>query len=227
MTHIILVEPDLAFATSLKQAITGNAIQIDIFADIASASLALKSRRYALRIIRRELPDGNGLVLLQEGQTGFQRIPSLLVSGCDLLHERLEGLALGADDYLVTPFAVAEFSARIRALLRRAPATPTTMTVSAPGGLEVDCEALLLRHERLDVALSQTEIDILRCLIQADGHTVMRNKLEQVAWGYGHTLSLNTLNVTLSRLRRKLRSVHANCQILHNRGNGYALLEQE
>jgi DNA-binding response OmpR family regulator len=225
MTYIILVEPDLAFATSLEQAIAGNAIQIDIFADIASASLALKSRRYALRVIRRELPDGNGLVLLQEGQTGFQRIPSLLVSGCDLLHERLEGLALGADDYLVSPFAVEEFSARIRALLRRAPITPNT--VSAPGGLQVDCEALLLRHERLDVSLSQTEIDILRCLIQADGHTVMRNKLEQVAWGYGRTLSLNTLNVTLSRLRRKLRSVHANCQILHNRGNGYALLEQE
>jgi len=122
----------------------------------------------------------------------------------------------------VTPIARPEFAARVRALLRRAPTQANGLP--APGGLSVDCEALLLRHEHLDVAVSRTEIEILRCLIQADGHAVLRSQLEQVAWGYRER-SLNTLNVALSRLRRKLRTVRAECQIMHDRGQGYALME--
>jgi len=144
-----------------------------------------------------------------------------MLTARDALHDRVEGLEAGADDYLTKPFPMTELVARVRALMRRPPALQSLRPVHGDVQLHPDRGEL----ERGDdsISLPPTEMRIMLCLVHHAGQTVRRSALEAAAWGIQEAVTPNALDVALHRLRRKLRAVGSRQQIVNIRNHGYAL----
>jgi two-component system OmpR family response regulator len=127
----------------------------------------------------------------------------LVLSARDQIRDRIQGLAAGADDYLVKPFDLDELSARIDAVARRYALTPAPHLLLA-GGAEVDLPARVVRHHGAEVLLTAMEWSLLRCLASRPGHTWSKESLSHHLYERGAESDSNTLEVLVSRLRRKL-----------------------
>src|ERR1700721_2518226 len=122
MNRIALVEDHQRLATLLTKALRNAGIETDVFERIEPALLAATQHAYAVLVIDRGLPDGDGLDLVRRLRAAAIRTPCLMLTSRGALHDRVEGLESGADDYLTKPFSMDEFVARVRALMRRPPA---------------------------------------------------------------------------------------------------------
>ena len=126
MNRILLVEDHERLARLVSTGLTAAGIATDLVGRIDTAWSALQQLPYGVLVLDRGLPDGDGLVLLQRLRGVGSRIPCLVLTARDALHDRIEGLEAGADDYLPKPFAMDEMVARVRALLRLASALSST-----------------------------------------------------------------------------------------------------
>ncbi len=106
-------------AALICKAFEGTGIQVEVFDRISRARAALRQIEYSVLVVDRGLPDGDGLALVRELRASGRVMPCLMLTARDALHDRVEGLDVGADDYLVKPFSMEELVARVRALLRR------------------------------------------------------------------------------------------------------------
>ncbi|WP_219703325.1 response regulator transcription factor [Marinomonas lutimaris] len=221
MNRIILVEDNDRLANMVSIALQKSGIELDAFTNLATAKLALDIQEYSLLILDRGLPDGDGLKLLKILRKNNITIPCLVLTARNAVHDRIEGLETGADDYLVKPFAMDELVARVRALLRR----PTTIKSLTPafGDLTLDINNAQLKCGNQIAPLAPAEVQILYILIQAEGETVTRSKLEQGAWGLTQAVTPNALDVALHRIRRKLFTVGSQIVISNIRGRGYVI----
>jgi len=224
MSRAILVEDNTRLAALLEKSLLRIGVELDRFGDIRSARQALSLCQYAILILDRGLPDGDGLTLLHEMGRSPERIPCIVLTARDSLHDRVEGLDGGADDYLSKPFAMEEFIARVRALMRRPRTVQPQMHAFADLRLEVESATLLCGHQELPV--SQTEIQILLSLMTAAGSHLGRQQLEQAAWGIGRAVTPGALDVAIHRLRKKIEQLGSVCSISNTRGIGYALDEK-
>eukprot|EP01137_Pigoraptor_chileana_P033697 Opistho-2@24986 len=120
MNRILLVEDHERLARLMSKGLTDAGIAVDVVDRIGTAWSALRQLPYRALVLDRGLPDGDGLVLLQRLRSAGVGTPCLVLTARDALHDRVEGLEAGADDYLPKPFAMDEMVARVRALLRRA-----------------------------------------------------------------------------------------------------------
>jgi len=221
MSRVILVEDNARLAALLEKSLLRVGIEVDIFSDIASTRQALPLCDYAVLILDRGLPDGDGLSLLRGMAQDAQRIPCIVLTARDALHDRIEGFDSGADDYLSKPFEMEEFIARVRALMRRPrqlQPQPTSFE-----DLRVAAETTSLHCGSAHTPVAPAEIQILLILMEARGATISRHKLEQTAWGIGKAVTPGALDVAIHRLRRKLEQLESCCQIDNIRGKGYAL----
>jgi len=225
MSRVILVEDNARLAMLLERSLLKVGIEVDRFGDMASARQALPLCEYSVLILDRGLPDGDGLTLLQGMVGESARIPCIVLTARDSLHDRIEGLDSGADDYLSKPFAMEEFIARVRALMRRPRALHTQPTEFADLRVVVDNASLHCGREALTVA--PAEIQILLTLMDAAGRNVTRPRLEQAAWGIGKAVTPGALDVAIHRLRRKIEQLGSCCSITNVRGKGYALHEKD
>ena len=221
MNRIALVEDHERLAALVKKALAGAGIELDAFERIESAWAAMREAPYAALIVDRGLPDGDGIVLVRRLRAAGQLTPCLMLTARDALHDRIDGLESGADDYLVKPFSMEELVARVRALLRR----PVQLQSLAPswGDLQVQPEEGCLRCGDESVSLAPAELQIMLSLVKAAGQTVRRSALEAAAWGLSEAVTPNALDVALHRLRRKLQAIGSTQQIFNARGHGYAL----
>ncbi|QUX93816.1 DNA-binding response regulator [Marinomonas sp. A3A] len=224
MNRIILVEDNDRLAHMVSVALQKVSIELDIFANLAAAKHALDMQEYGLLILDRGLPDGDGLVLLNSLRQQHITLPCLILTARNAIHDRIEGLESGADDYLVKPFAMDELVARVRALLRR-PANIMSLSPTFED-LTLDVNNAQLKCGTKSVALAPAEVQILHILMQSSGTTVNRNKLEQGAWGLTQAVTPNALDVALHRIRRKLFNVGSQLIISNVRGLGYAMSKQ-
>jgi CheY-like chemotaxis protein len=119
MNRIALVEDHVRLGRLIAQALTAAGIEVDTFARIESAAPAIADNAYATAVIDRGLPDGDGIDLVRRLRRAGNAIPCLLLTARNSIHDRVDGLEAGADDYLPKPFAMAEMVARVRALMRR------------------------------------------------------------------------------------------------------------
>src|SRR5215469_1586053 len=119
MNRIALVEDHPRLSALLIKALRNAGIEADVFDRIEPALLAATQHAYAVLVIDRGLPDGDGLDLVRQLRAAAIRTPCLMLTARDALHDRVEGLESGADDYLTKPFSMDEFVARVRALMRR------------------------------------------------------------------------------------------------------------
>ena len=221
MNRIALVEDHQRLSMLLGKALLNAGIETDIFDRIGPASLAARDNAYAVIVIDRGLPDGDGLDLVRQLRAAAIRTPCLMLTARDALHDRVEGLESGADDYLTKPFSMDEFVARVRALMRRPPALQSLTPEF--GDIQLRPDEGCMRCGSETVTLAPAELQIMVVLIRAGGTTVRRSALEVAAWGLGEAVTPNALDVAMHRLKRKLVAINSALQIVNARGYGYAL----
>jgi DNA-binding response OmpR family regulator len=221
MNRIALVEDHQRMAVLLYKALLDAGIETDIFDRMEPASLAARDNAYAVVVIDRGLPDGDGLDLVRRLRAADIRTPCLMLTARDALHDRVEGLESGADDYLTKPFSMDEFVARVRALMRRPPSLQS-LTPEFGDILIRPAEGCMTCGTET-VTLAPAELQIMVVLIRAEGTTVRRSSLEIAAWGLGDAVTPNALDVAMHRLKRKLVAINSTLQIVNARRYGYAL----
>jgi DNA-binding response OmpR family regulator len=221
MNRVALVEDQPRLSALLVKALLNAGIQTDTFEQIGPAALAAGNNAYAVLIIDRGLPDGDGLDLVRRLRTADIRTPCLMLTARDALHDRVEGLESGADDYLTKPFSMDEFVARVRALMRR----PPTLQSLTPefGDIQIRPTEGCMTCGTETVTLAPAELQIMIVLTRAGGTTVRRSALEAAAWGTSEAVTPNALDVAMHRLKRKLAAINSALQIANARGYGYAL----
>jgi DNA-binding response OmpR family regulator len=226
MNRILLIEDNPELAALIASALAASGVAVDVFDRMDAARAAMRHVAYGALVLDRGLPDGDGLALLRSLRTAGEQLPCLVLTARDALHDRVDGLETGADDYLAKPFAMSELVARIRALLRR-PADNWRSMEPVHGDLKVRTQACQMVCKDQQIVLAAAELQIMVQLVQAAGETVRRTRLEAGAWGLSEAVTLNALDVALHRLRRKLNVIGSVMEIVNVRGQGYALRQTE
>ncbi|MNU76298.1 Response regulator MprA [compost metagenome] len=225
MSRILLIEDHERLAGLIRKGLVAAGLGVDVADRIDAAWTAVQQMSYQALVLDRGLPDGDGLVLLQKLRSAGVHVPCLVLTARDALHDRVEGLEAGADDYLPKPFAMDEMVARVRALLRRPvefrPLDPTH------GDLTLRANASVLCSGDQSITLAPAEIQIMRLFLRKHEEVVRRNALEAAAWGLSDAVTPNALDVALHRIRRKLITIGSRQRIVNVRGLGYALREHE
>lgn len=225
MSRILLIEDHERLARLIHKGLVAAGIGVDVSERIDAAWAAVQQIPYQALVLDRGLPDGDGLVLLQKLRSAGFRTPCLVLTARDALHDRVEGLEAGADDYLPKPFAMDEMVARVRALLRRPvefrPLDPTHGDLTLRANASVLCSG----DER--ITLASAEVQIMLLLLRKHEEVVRRSALEAAAWGLSEAVTPNALDVALHRIRRKLVAIGSRQRIVNVRGLGYALREED
>ena len=223
MNRILLVEDHARMADLIGRALEAAGISVDLLGGVEVAWSAARQVAYGAMVVDRGLPDGDGLALVKRCRASGIFTPCLILTARDALHDRIEGLDGGADDYLTKPFAMDELVARVRALLRR-PAEQQKLA-SGCGDIELRPEEGLMCCGDERITLPAAEMQLMLALVRARGQVVRRGLLESAAWGLSEAVTPNALDVALHRLRRKLQAIGSRQRIVNVRALGYALRE--
>ena len=215
--RVLLVEDDAALSDAVCGYLRAKAFVVDAAPSLAQASAALHGARYAAVLLDLHLPDGDGLALLPQVRALKERPIVIVLTARDQISDRIHGLDAGADDYLVKPYDPGELLARLRAVERRRSAAHAP--VLALGDLQIDLAREQVRRAGIPIALTQKEWALLRVLATRPGHIHTREHLQDALYGFDDAADSNTLEVFVSRLRRKLGREH----IETLRGLGYRL----
>ena len=198
----LLVEDDQMLGSAVLQALHDAAYAVDWVQDGATASAALDNHDYELVLLDLGLPRRDGIQVLRRMRSRGDATPVLVITARDSVDERIEGLDVGADDYLGKPFAVGELLARLRALVRRsAGATTSTLT---NGVISLELAAKRAVAGGVAHGLSQREFALLQALMLRPGAVLSRTQLEQSIYGWGEEVESNAVDVIIHGLRRKL-----------------------
>ena len=222
--RILVVEDDVGIADGLQANLQQRGYAVDRCGTLAHAWAALQAEPFDAVLLDLGLPDGDGSSLLQRLRqasvaTGAglpaPHTPVLIMTARDEVHQRIAGLDLGADDYLVKPFDVDELEARLRALLRRAAGRASSAI--RHGALEVDPAARTVLRDGVPVDLSPREFAVLLVLLESRGRVQSRQQLEARLYNWQDAIESNAVEVHVHHLRRKLGSA-----LIHTmRGVGY------
>ncbi|MCK0768830.1 response regulator [Chromohalobacter canadensis] len=218
--RLLVIEDDPLIARSLDQALTPLGNIVEVFTHCAQAREALQSGHFDLVLLDLGLPDGNGLTLLAELRQRGDTTPVLILTAHDGIDARVEGLDLGADDYLAKPFSIAELEARVRALLRRSQQRADNRLAFGPLAFDAASGVATLDEQVLD--LPRRELLLLEGLLLHAGSITPRETLENRLFGFGD-VGPNALEVYISRLRKRLDG--SGLRIRTFRGLGYRLEE--
>ena len=214
--RILLAEDDRVIADGLGRSLRKSGYAVDWVANGADADNALLSGTYDLVILDLGLPRLSGQEVLKRLRARKSNVPVLILTALDGTHDRVKGLDLGADDYMVKPFELAELEARVRALTRRSTGTVPLLQFGALAFDQTN-RCALLRDELLD--LSARELGLLEILMQRAGRLVSKDQLVDHLCGWGEEVSHNAIEVYVHRLRKKLESSGATITTV--RGLGY------
>ncbi|WP_374316027.1 winged helix-turn-helix domain-containing protein [Aquabacterium sp.] len=219
--RILLAEDDPLLGDGLRAGLRQAGFQVDWVRDGLAAERELRAEPYAAAVLDLGLPLCDGLVVLQRARASGVSTPVLILTARDAVPDRIKGLDLGADDYVLKPVDLAELAARLRALVRRAHGQ-VQETLKAHG-VELDVAARRATLDGVAVELSTREFDLLHALMLQPGRVLSRDQLEQQLYSWGHEVESNTIEVHVHHLRRKLRP----SLIRTVRGVGYALMADE
>ena len=229
--RLLIVEDEEGLASALRVGLVREGYAVDVALTAAEAQDKLAYTEYDVALLDINLPDGDGFALAQGIRDGL--VDTL--SGSDLrmvmltargrLTDRVRGLDVGADDYLVKPFALAELSARLRAVLRRETRAGTAVLTCGP--VRLDASRQLAHRGDRELRLTRKEFAILRYLLSRPGHLISAEELLEHVWDENADPFTQTVRVTVGTLRRKL-SLADEPQLLETViGRGYRLREDE
>jgi DNA-binding response OmpR family regulator len=224
--RILIVEDERAVARGLEYGLAKEGFVV-LWAETGQQALDLARRQDPhLILLDIRLPDVSGFDVCRQLRAGRMRQPILMLTACDEELDKVLGLELGADDYVVKPYSLRELISRIRALLRRAYGELAAASVGDRlrfGEVEVDLERLQVTRRDELVDLTPTEFRLLRCLVSNPERPFSRDQLIEAVWGYASDIgSDRTVDVHVRHLREKLEDDPANPRWLVTvRGVGY------
>jgi len=216
--RVLLVEDDDTLRATLAQALAANGYSVDTVGDGLAADLALGTTEYGIVVLDLGLPGLDGIEVLRRLRQRKQRTPVLVLTARSGIDERVHGLTLGADDYLVKPFALPELEARVAALRRRA-SGGSNVLVHGPLAIDLEDHVVTAGDERID--LTRREMDILAVLVQRVGQVVVKRRLAQQVGSWEDEVSIGSVEVYIHRLRKRLAPFGVTIKTIH--GLGYLL----
>jgi DNA-binding response OmpR family regulator len=225
MTRVLIIEDDTKTAAAIQEG-----LQIEGYEAVAVTTgvdgvVVMRTGSFDALILDWMLPRYSGIDILKDLRANGIRTPVLLLTARDTLEDRVLGLDSGADDYLIKPFAFAELSARLRALLRRAAEIdPVQRRV---GDLVLDLELRRVRRGTRLISLSPKEFDLVAYLARHQGETVTRQMLARDVWNETQRATPldNVIDVHIAHLRRKIDEGHSSKLIHTVRGVGFVFGE--
>ena len=215
--RILLVEDDRMLGDGLQAGLTQAGYAVDWLRDGEAAVAALSTETFAAVVLDLGLPKRDGLSVLQWLRGRHDATPVLILTARDQLEDRVRGLDLGADDYVLKPFDLDEIAARLRALVRRAHGRPEP--VLTVGAIELNPAARTVTRAGQTVELTPREFDLLQVLLQNADRVLTRRALEEQLYTWNDAVDSNALEVHIHHLRRKL----GNELIRTVRGVGYMM----
>jgi two-component system, OmpR family, response regulator len=215
--RVLLVEDDVMIGEGLAAALGAEGMSVDWVRDGAAAEAVLHDQGFAIVLLDLGLPGMDGLELLKLARKRGVDTPVLVITARGAVEDRVSGLDLGADDYLLKPFEIRELTARMRALIRRRAGRATSKLVA--GDIELDAETHELRHGGAEAVLSAREYALMHALIERPGRILSRAQLEERIYGWGEEVESNAVDVLIHSVRRKFGKT----MILNVRGAGWML----
>lgn len=215
--RILLAEDDPLLGDGLKAGLRQQGFQVDWVRDGEAAERELRAQPYAAAVLDLGLPRRDGMDVLAMARQAGLTLPILILTARDGIPDRVKGLDLGADDYVVKPVDLDELAARLRALVRRAHGQPADCLRAQD--VELEPASRTVHQAGETVALSSREFDLLHALMLNAGRVLSREQLEQHLYSWGQEVESNAIEVHIHHLRRKL----GNALIQTVRGVGYIL----
>jgi DNA-binding response OmpR family regulator len=216
--HVLLVEDDNVLSDGIARNLRSHGMVVDVVGNGNDADSILQRHEIAVLVLDIGIPGIDGFEVVRRLRARGNQTPVLLLTARDAIEDRVYGLELGADDYLVKPFATPELVARVRALLRRGVARDAAIQI---GGLSLDSAARRATVHGRPIDLSAREWGILEYLIRNSGRVVSKQQIIDAILPWGEEVTLNAVEVYVSRIRIKLGD--AGVAIRTIRGFGYML----
>jgi DNA-binding response OmpR family regulator len=219
--RVLVIEDEKKLASFLRKGLVEESFVVDLVYDGGEAIDHILSGAYDAIILDIMLPHRDGLSILREMRERHLNTPVLLLSARGNVNERVEGLNIGADDYLPKPFSITEVVARIRALLRRASGEHGTVMQVADLSLNVVTREAMRAGHKVD--LTNREFALLEYLMAHVDRVITKTALCEHVWEHHFDTGTNVVEVCIQRLRRKIDEDHSQKLLRTIRGTGYSL----
>ena len=218
--RILVVEDESELRQAIARFLRGQGHAVDECDSCRSASATLPIYEYDVVVLDRMLPDGDSIAMLDRWRAQGKTTPVIFLTAKDRVHDRVDGLQSGADDYLVKPFAMAELAARIGSIARRG-VTPES-PIHKIGSLEIDKGRREVRRDGVLIPLRPKEYVLLELLVSRQGKVVTKHRIVETCWDEAKEPLSNVEEALIASLRRKLGKPNL---IRTIRGSGYMIEE--
>jgi two-component system OmpR family response regulator len=200
--RVLLVEDDTILGAAVRDQVRADGHSVDWVTRLDDAGDHLASVPYDLILLDLMLPDGRGIPFLRRLRAKGDVTPVIILTALDQVSDRIEGLNAGADDYMVKPFDLSELSARLNAVARRYSGNPNPLIEI--GDLAIDLAARRITRAGRSVPLTAREWALFEAFVQRPGQLMSKAQLEERLYAFGDEVESNTIEVHVSRLRKKL-----------------------
>ena len=221
--RVLVIEDDREHADFIEKVLGEAGHAVETVADGVGGLTRAREEAFDALVVDRMLPEKPGLQLVEEFRNGGGTTPALFLSALSDVDNRVEGLKVGADDYLAKPFAPEELVARVEALGRRQVTGEPPVTVLTVGDLEMNLLSRVVMRGETKIDLQPREFKLLEYLMRHAGQTVTRTMLLEKVWGYHFDPQTNVIDVHISRLRAKIDKEFDQQLLQTVRGSGYCL----
>jgi two-component system copper resistance phosphate regulon response regulator CusR len=222
---ILVVEDEKKIGDYIKQGLTESGFVIELVRNGLDGHHKAMTGEFNLIILDVMLPDINGWRILESLRQSGNQTPVLFLTARDSVNDRVKGLELGADDYLVKPFAFAELLARVRTLFRRGNTVATNLLQVAD--LQMDIPSRVVKRAGQSINLTTKEFSLLELMVRRQGEVLPRSLIASQVWDINFDSDTNVIDVAIRRLRAKIDDEFSPKLIQTVRGMGYKLTTDE
>jgi two-component system, OmpR family, response regulator len=199
--RVLLIEDDPMIGKALVRGLSDHGMSVDWVRDGSEGGAALAHAEHAIVLLDIGLPGMSGIDLLKAARTAGVTVPVLVITARDALDDRVAGLDLGADDYIVKPFELRELLARMRAVRRRRDGQARSLITN--GEITLDLATHEVAYRSAKQVMSAREFALLRALMQYPGAILSRAQIEQRIYGWGEEVESNAVDVLIHSIRKR------------------------
>ncbi len=223
--HILFVEDEAKIANFVNAGLKEHGFVVDYCDNGDEGYSRAIDKEYDAIVLDIMVPGKDGLAILKSLRRANRNVPVILLTARNELDDRLEGLNLGADDYIAKPFFVEELVARIHAVMRRS--NGDRQNILSAGALKLDCIKREVTCDRQVVELTTREFNLLEYLMRSPGRVFTRTQILEHVWGYDFNPTTNVVDVCVQRIRKKLDPIGGSLWLESVRGVGYRFRQLE